>query len=83
MQEVMRCREMASICRQRSTLYHDEKWAWLAKAHMWDDLADQYSERHYTIEEDIRIVPADGPSEDPHESASTSELAPLTSQPKE
>ena len=70
MKEVVRCREMASICRQRSTLYHDEKWAWLAKAHMWDDLADQYIEQHYKIEEDIRIVPADGPSEDPQESGS-------------
>ena len=67
MNEVVRCREMASICRRRSASYHDEKWAWLAKARMWDDLADQYVEQHYKIEEDVRIVPARGPHEEPHE----------------
>lgn len=30
---------------------------------MWDDLADQYIEQHYKIEEDIKIAPEDGPGE--------------------
>jgi hypothetical protein len=63
MKEILRCREMASLCRQRSAFYHDEKWAWLAKATMWDDLADQYIEQQHKIEEDIRIVPEDQPRE--------------------
>ena len=67
MKEVVRCREMATICRKRSASYHDEKWAWLAKARMWDDLADQYIEQHYKIEE-VGIVPADGPNEEPQQS---------------
>jgi hypothetical protein len=63
MKEIVRCREMASLCRQRSAFYHDEKWAWLAKASMWDGLADQYLEQHYRIEEDVKIAPDDGPGE--------------------
>jgi len=39
---------------------------------MWDDLADQYIEQHYTIEEDIRIVPADAPNEEPEQLKSPS-----------
>ena len=46
MNELVRCREMASLCRQRSAFYHDEKWAWLAKAKMWDALGDQEIEHH-------------------------------------
>ena len=46
MNELVRCREMASLCRQRSAFYHDEKWAWLARAKMWDALGDQEIEHH-------------------------------------
>lgn len=36
MNELVRCRAMESLCRQRATFYPEESWKWLAEAEMWD-----------------------------------------------
>lgn len=43
MNELMRCRAMESLCRQRATFYPEESWKWLAEAEMWDHKAFECS----------------------------------------
>lgn len=45
MNELMRCRAMESLCRQRATFYPEESWKWLAEAEMWDHKAFECSNR--------------------------------------
>lgn len=39
MKELLDCRAMESVCRQRATLYPEESWKWLAEAEMWNHKA--------------------------------------------
>jgi hypothetical protein len=39
MKELLNCRAMESVCRQRATLYPEESWKWLAEAEMWNHKA--------------------------------------------
>jgi hypothetical protein len=43
MKELLRCREMESVCRQRATFYPQESWKWLAEAEMWNQRAFECS----------------------------------------
>jgi hypothetical protein len=45
MNELVRCRAMESLCRQRATFYPEESWKWLAEAEMWDNKAFECSNR--------------------------------------
>ena len=45
MNELVRCRAMESLCRQRATFYPEESWKWLAEAEMWDHKAFECSNR--------------------------------------
>ncbi|MET0968720.1 MAG: hypothetical protein ABWY18_05915 [Tardiphaga sp.] len=35
MKELLRCRAMESMCRQRASFYPGEAWTYLAQAEMW------------------------------------------------
>lgn len=35
MKELLRCRAMESMCRQRASFYPEEAWRFLAEAEMW------------------------------------------------
>jgi len=39
MDELLRCRAMESLCRQRATFYPEDSWKWLAEAEMWNHKA--------------------------------------------
>ena len=43
MNELLRCRGMESLCRQRATFYPEESWKWLAEAEMWNHKVFEHS----------------------------------------
>jgi hypothetical protein len=45
MKELLQCRAMESVCRQRATFYPQESWKWLAEAEMWNHKAFECSRR--------------------------------------
>lgn len=44
MKELLSCRAMESVCRQRAALYPEENWKWLAEAEMWNHRAFEHPE---------------------------------------
>jgi hypothetical protein len=47
MKELLRCRAMESMCRQRASFFPEQSWKYLAEAEMWKHRAlDLTSEYH-------------------------------------
>jgi hypothetical protein len=43
MHDVIRCRHMELLCRQRAAFYPEESWKWLGEAERWQHLAYEES----------------------------------------
>lgn len=43
MQDVISCRHMELLCRQRAAFYPEESWKWLGEAERWQHLAHEES----------------------------------------
>ena len=45
MNELLRCRAMEGLCRQRAVFFPEKSWHWLAEAEMWNQKAFECSNR--------------------------------------
>jgi hypothetical protein len=47
MKELIFCRAMGAMCRQRAAFYPEESWRFLAEAQLWEHRAVQIIEYHF------------------------------------
>ncbi len=60
MKELLRCRGMESLCRQRATFHPEESWQWLAEAEMWNHKAFVCSIQHEESKAATSGIPSAG-----------------------